>query len=67
MRDCIRCSEGPQGLEGHAELAFNPESGPYGASGGRHVFICLACSSAWERRYEGGGQFMWRRKPPSAG
>lgn len=62
MRDCARCSQGPDGLEGHLELALCHDEQPhYGAAAGQHLFMCLACSARWRRHYDGGGLFHWSR------
>ena len=62
MRECAHCSKGPEGLEGHAELALcHDEQPPYGGGAGQHRFMCLACATRWKRLYEGGGRFRWSR------
>ena len=65
MRECVRCSTGPAGLEGHLELTLHHDRQPRdGAAAGNHIFICVTCASQWERRYEGGGTFLWSRCMP---
>ena len=68
MDTCTRCAAGPDGLEGHPELALNTDGQPlYGQARGHHVFRCVACAIVWERHYEGGGNFRWRRRDRPAG
>ena len=60
---CVPCSRGPEGLEGHPELRLYIEDQPhYGAARGHHVFMCVGCATLWERYYEGGGAFIWSRQ-----
>lgn len=65
MRHCVRCSKGPEGLEGHLELTLYPDESRYGAAAGHHLFICVKCSTRWERMYKGGGEFVWRKGEPA--
>jgi hypothetical protein len=63
MGDCARCSRGPEGLEGHLELTLCHDDQPrYGAAAGNPLFVCVSCAAKWERRYDGGGDFAWRRR-----
>ena len=63
MDSCARCTAGPDGLEGHQELTLKMDGQPrYGQAKGHHLFECVACSIVWERHYDGGGAFRWRRQ-----
>jgi hypothetical protein len=53
MSKCARCTQTPQGIEGHIDL-FACSMG-----GNRMQFRCATCGCMWSRRYSGDGGFQW--------
>ena len=61
--DCPHCRKGPEGIEGHPGLfLMDIERGP-DYDTGTPLFRCSVCQHCWERGYQGGGIFNWRRIP----
>ena len=53
---CAACSQGPDGIAGHGDLAYGAANEAAEAS----TFRCNDCHATWTRTYQGGGRFLWR-------